>query len=58
MNTPGSGGNWSSSLMRAAWTLLFVAIVAYVALQLVRVVLGPLILVLVLVGSIRVANGV
>ncbi len=55
MNTPGSGGSWSSSLMRAAWTVLFVAIVAYVAWQLLRVVVGPLIVVLVLVGIIRFA---
>jgi hypothetical protein len=55
MNAPGQGGNWSSALTRAAWTVLFVAIAAYVSWHLLRVVVGPLIVVLLLVGIIRFA---
>ena len=57
MNAPGSGEHWSSTLTRAAWTLLFVAIAAYVAWQLLRVLIVPLIVVLLLVWIIRYAIG-
>ena len=55
MNAPGQGGNWSSTVTRAAWTVLFVAIAAYVAWHMLRVVIVPLIVVLALVGIIRFA---
>ena len=55
MNTPSSGGSWTSTLMRAAWTVLFVAIAVYVAWQLLRVLIVPLVVLLLLVGIIRFA---
>jgi hypothetical protein len=55
MNTPSSGGSWSSTLMRAAWTVLFVAIAVYVAWRLLQVVIVPLIVLVLLVGIIRYA---
>jgi len=55
MNGPGTNGNWMTTLTRAAWTLLFVAVIAYVAWQLLRVVVVPLIVLVILIGIIRFA---
>ena len=54
---PGSGGNWTGTFARAAWTVLFVAIAVYVAWQLLRVIVVPLIVLLILLGIIRIAIG-
>lgn len=55
MNNAGAKGRWMSAPWYAAWTLLFVAVIAYVVWQLVRVVVVPLVLIVILAGIIRFA---
>ena len=50
--------HWTNGLTKATWTLLFTALTAFVAWQLLKQLLVPLVVVLVLVGIIRVALGV
>jgi len=54
MNTPQS---WTSGLVRAAWTLVLAAVLAFVAWELLKRVLGVLVVGLVLVGVYRLALG-
>lgn len=48
-----SPSSWTSTLTKAAWTLLLASVVAFIAWQLLRQLLAPLIIVLVLVGVFR-----
>lgn len=57
VNTPQAGGSWTSMISRAAWTLLLVTIVVWIAWQLLQQLLVPLITVLALVGLYRLTLG-
>lgn len=49
--------NWMNSAVKAAWSLVFVAIAAYVVWWLLEPLLPGLLLVLVLIGVLRLAVG-
>jgi CHASE2 domain-containing sensor protein len=55
VNTPQS---WTSGLTKAAWTLVVAAVLVFVAWKLLERVLGPLLVVLALIGIYRIALGV
>ena len=48
---------WTNTVMKAAMTLLVVALVAYAAWWLLRQLLVPIVIVLALVGIFRLASG-
>jgi hypothetical protein len=50
--------SWSNALSKSAWTLLLAAIVIFVAWQLLKHLVVPLVVFVALVGVIRVALGV
>lgn len=50
--------NWTAAVTKAAWTLLLVAVVAFVAWQLLRQLLVPLVVLVALVFILRLAVGV
>lgn len=49
--------SWIGRLGKAAWTVVVAAILVFVAWQLLKRVLGPLIVVLVLIGVYRIVLG-
>jgi CHASE2 domain-containing sensor protein len=49
--------SWTSALSKSAWTLLVAAIVVFVAWQLLKQLVVPLVVFLALVGVIRLALG-
>ena len=49
--------SWTNALSKAAWTLLLAVIVAFVAWQLLKQLVVPLVILLALVGITRVALG-
>lgn len=55
MNTPQS---WTGGLTKAAWTLVLAAGLTFVAWELLKRVLGPLLIVLALIVVYRIALGV
>ena len=55
MNTPQS---WTSGLTKAAWTLVLAAGLTFVAWELLKRVLGPLLIVLAVLTVYRIALGV
>lgn len=58
MNTPQGGrGSWTSAISRAAWTLLLVAAIVWIAWQLLQQLLVPLLTILALVMVYRLALG-
>jgi hypothetical protein len=50
--------SWTGGLTRAAWTLVLAAVLTYVAWQLLKRVLGVLLVVLALIVVYRIALGV
>jgi CHASE2 domain-containing sensor protein len=50
--------SWTNALSKSAWTLLVAAIVLFVAWQLLKQLVVPLVVFLALVGIIRIALGV
>lgn len=57
MNTQGPT-SWTGALTKAAWTLLLTAVAVFIAWQLLKALLVPLIVVLALVGVMKLAVGV
>jgi hypothetical protein len=55
VNTPPS---WTGGLTRAVWTLALAAVLTFVAWQLLKRVLGPLLIVLAVIAVYRIALGV
>ena len=49
--------SWASALSKSAWTLLVAAIVVFVAWQLLKQLVVPLVVLVALVGIIRLALG-
>lgn len=56
MNAPPQS-NWTSTVVKAAWSLLFVALAAYVMWWLLEPLLPVLLVLLVLIGILRLAVG-
>lgn len=49
--------NWTSAAVKAAWSLVFVAVAAYVVWWLLKPLLPVLIVLLMLIGVLRLAVG-
>ena len=56
MNAP-PPSNWTSTVVKAAWSLLFVAVAAYIVWQLLEPLIPVLFVLLVLIGILRLAMG-
>jgi CHASE2 domain-containing sensor protein len=57
VNQQPSPTSWADALSKAAWTLLLSAVVVFVAWQLLKQLIVPLVIIVALLGIIRVAVG-